>query len=486
MSVPSITSLRMRRSALGGANSKHALSHWSCTADLKMANGEGHAYEGGFDCEFEEKPSKGVQSECPVCLLVLREPYQATCCGYGFCRVCIERVRAENKPCPCCNAKEFNCFEDKRLKRSLYDFKVQCSNKKLGCQWVGELGKLENHLNSNPSQDKQLEGCQFTKVKCLHCSEPFQRSDVDLHQNDQCLKRPFSCEYCKDYDTSYEDVTTNHWPVCGSYPVKCPKKCSSETLERQNLESHISNDCPLTIVDCDFKHVGCKVRLPRKDLSTHLIESLVVHVSLQTKRLVDLEKENKQLKQKVDDLTEDVKTRDCSNSLLQQQLEKLKKDLGAYEIGTPLCPVEITMTDFEQHKKDKDDYYSPPFYTHPKGYKMCLWVFAGGHGDGANTHISPYLVFMKGEYDEHLKWPFRGEFTIKILSQNGDERQDMERSLTFTTGTPDKYCSRVTDGKRAKYGWGHSKFISHTRLKPRYLQNDCLKFCIEKVHVESD
>lgn len=51
----------------------------------------GMAYqEGGFDCEFEEKPSKGVQSECPVCLLVLRKPYQVTCCGYGFCRVCIE------------------------------------------------------------------------------------------------------------------------------------------------------------------------------------------------------------------------------------------------------------------------------------------------------------------------------------------------------------------------------------------------------------
>ena len=113
--------------------------------------------KGGFDCEFEEKPSKGVQSECPVCLLILKEPYQVTCCGYGFCRVCIERVRAENIPCPCCNARDFDSFEDKRLKRSLYDFKVRCANKKQGCQWVGELGELENHLNYKPSQDtKQL------------------------------------------------------------------------------------------------------------------------------------------------------------------------------------------------------------------------------------------------------------------------------------------------------------------------------------------
>ena len=106
--------------------------------------------EGGFDCEFVEKPPKAVQSECPVCLLILKEPYQATCCGYGFCRVCIERIRAENKPCPCCKAEGFDCFEDKGRKRLLNDYQVHCANKKIGCRWVGELGELENHLNHKP------------------------------------------------------------------------------------------------------------------------------------------------------------------------------------------------------------------------------------------------------------------------------------------------------------------------------------------------
>ena len=263
--------------------------------------------KGGFDCEFVNKPLEPIPSECPVCLLAFREPYQTTCCGYEFCRVCIERVRTVNKPCPCCNAKEFGCFEDKRLKRFLNNFKVHCTNKKQGCQWVGELGELEKHLNSNPSQDKQLEGCQFTEVQCLHCSMSFQRSNVEVHQNDECLKRPFSCEYCKDHDSTYEDVTTSHWPVCGSYPVQCPNKCGNETIERHNLDSHVTNDCPLTIVNCDFKHVGCKVRLPRRDLPTHLKESLVPCVSLQTKGLMDLKKENKQLKQEVEDFKKNIK-----------------------------------------------------------------------------------------------------------------------------------------------------------------------------------
>ena len=50
----------------------------------------------GSECESVEKPPKAVQSECPVCLLVLREPYQATCCGKSFCEECIKRVKRDN------------------------------------------------------------------------------------------------------------------------------------------------------------------------------------------------------------------------------------------------------------------------------------------------------------------------------------------------------------------------------------------------------
>ena len=96
--------------------------------------------EGGYECDFVEKPPEALQSECPVCLLVLRKPYQTTCCGHVFCQACIEQVQANNDHCPCCQAETFDIFEDKRLKRSLSGFKVHCTNKQEGCQWMGELG----------------------------------------------------------------------------------------------------------------------------------------------------------------------------------------------------------------------------------------------------------------------------------------------------------------------------------------------------------
>ena len=204
-------------------------------------------YQGGHACEFVEKPPESTQSECPVCLQVLNDPYQVNCCGYAFCRSCVERIQKDNKPCPCCNAERFDKFEDKRLKRSLYAFRVHCSNKEQGCQWVGELGQLDNHLNLSKSLQNQLQGCQLSQIKCLHCSELFLRSDIEDHQNQKCHKRPFSCEYCKEFDSCYEEVATNHWPVCGSYPMPCTNKCG-ETLQCQNLDNHIANDCPLTIL----------------------------------------------------------------------------------------------------------------------------------------------------------------------------------------------------------------------------------------------
>jgi TNF receptor-associated factor 4 len=241
-------------------------------------------------------------------------------------------------------------------------------------------------------------------------------------------------------------------------------------MERQDLKSHIANDCPLTIVDCDFSFVGCEIRLPRKDLPSHLTEDLVAHVSLQTKQLMNLTAENQWHRQQTMmafmNLTEE-------NKRLKHQVQRLTKDFWEYQNGTMLCPAraELTMTDFEQHKKNHDEWNSPPFYTHPEGYKMCLLVCAGG-----NMYVSVFLMLMKGEYDDQLKWPLRSTFILQLLSQNRDERQD--RVKPVTCGGDTAACSRVVDGDVAKTGIGDHKFIRSSELKPMYLQNDCLKFCI--------
>ena len=423
--------------------------------------------QGGYECHFIEKPLQAIQSECPVCLLVLREPNQVNCCGYGFCRLCIEKVKADKKPCPCCNAKDFVQFEDKRLKRSLDAFRVHCSNKKQGCQWEGELGQLDNHLNYNPPEEKRLEGCQYSQIQCLHCSELFLRSNVQVHQSDQCQRRPFSCQYCNDYDSYYEDVTTNHWPVCGCYPLECSNKCG-QILERQHLEGHISKDCLLTVVDCDFQHVGCEVRLPRKDIPVHLVESVVCHLSLQAVMFNDavakMKKENEKVKRQMARMEEE-------NNELKKKVEKLTKDIQVQRHYTTVCPVDIPMTNFSKQKRENTEWKSSPFYTHLTGYKLCLAVNANGFGVHKNTYLITYLVLMRGEFDDQLKWPFRGKFQIKLINQDQDEEHLVE-IIGFSAVEGERVTHR-------EYMLNSSCwFIDHKTLQPRYLKNDCLKFRI--------
>ena len=146
------------------------------------------------------------------------------------------------------------------------------------------------------------------------------------------------------------------------------------------------------------------------------------------------------------------------------------------------------MTDFEQHKKDGDDWFSPPFYSHTGGYKMGLSVDANGHGSGKDTHVSVYVYMMHGEHDDHLKWPFSGDITVQLLNQRGEEKH-RERTI-HSDNTERKYRSRVASRHdRAARGWGKSKFIAHTALgydstkNTEYLRNDCLKFEVTNVQV---
>lgn len=234
--------------------------------------------ETGFECEFVEKPRE-LQQDCPICLYILREPYQATCCGNSFCRTCIERVKEGNKPCPMCNQENFDVFHDKRLQLSLYDFQVFCTHKADGCEWKGELRELEKHLNSNPTPEKQLDGCMYEPIPCLFCKADFMRKDIQFHQGSKCGMRPYSCEYCRAYESTCNDVIDNHWPVCPSRPVPCPNDCGVYP-ERRNLNYHLENECTKRTLKCPFSFAGCTATLYQPDMQDHLDSNMPKHLSL--------------------------------------------------------------------------------------------------------------------------------------------------------------------------------------------------------------
>ena len=152
----------------------------------------------------------------------------------------------------------------------------------------------------------------------------------------------------------------------------------------------------------------------------------------------------------------------------------------------PLLALEIVMNDFDKVKNDRTRWYSSPLYTHIGGYKMCLCIDANGWGAGKGTHVGVSVRMMKGDFDDHLKWPFRGEITFHLVNQK-EGGEHMEKKLTISDHGID-YFQRVTESDVAEAGRGYPQFISHTDLyKPEkgneYLKNDTLIFEVTKVTV---
>ena len=100
-----------------------------------------------YDCEFIKPPPSGIQTECPICSLVLGDPCQAKCCGTNFCYSCSQLIQADHTTCPICREDNFEVFPNKELKHSISQLHVWCTHSKNGCRWSGELRELEHHLN---------------------------------------------------------------------------------------------------------------------------------------------------------------------------------------------------------------------------------------------------------------------------------------------------------------------------------------------------
>ena len=175
---------------------------------------------------------------------------------------------------------------------------------------------------------------------------------------------------------------------------------------------------------------------------------------------------------------------------LEMNQVAVKEQCLAIESCVCLPPFQFTMRDFEEKKTNADEWYSPTFYTHPRGYRMCLRVHANGYGSGEDTHLSVYVFLMKGEWDNYLQWPFRGNITVQLLNQIQDKGH-REYTTHFTDTTSDDCAGRVTIGERSATGRGWPRFISHEALSYdptencQYSKYNCLQFRIVKVELKT-
>ena len=103
---------------------------------------------------------------------------------------------------------------------------------------------------------------------------------------------------------------------------------------------------------------------------------------------------------------------------------------------------------------------------------MCLSVDLNDCFLPGYFAVSVYL--MRGEHDDRLAWPFRGNITVQLVNQSSDQKHQ-EYTYTFNKSSISS-CSRVTSAERAKSGLEVMFLI-------RYFKDDCVKFRVTKVLV---
>ena len=371
----------------------------------------------GFECEFVDPPPAVLQTNCPICLLVLREPYQVTCCGKSYCKACIERVIVRGQPCPCCLQDVASHFPNRGLQQPLYGFKVYCTHAEKGCCWTGELRQLCGHLNADPVENKQLEGCEFAEIRCMHCSESLQRSQLAAHQNSFCQKRPWICQYCNEFKSTYYDVVHKHHPVCGFHPIRCVNSCGQE-LQRQYLKSHLDYECPLASTDCEFKYAGCEVRPCRKDMSEHIEKNMYKHLKIVAEYYQrQLNETSSQFHQSLSNLESKLRQLQTEKDCLEQDLKEAKCIRVSDQMQ--VLPMTFTVDRYFQRKNHSQVWISDHFYTSERGYALYLRVRPYGSGPIATIaeYMSVDVHSIKGEFDKYLQWPLRRSLTIQVLSQ---------------------------------------------------------------------
>ena len=444
--------------------------------------------------DFVEQPP--LECFCPVTLSVLREPYQTQCCRNHLSQDAHERLARDGKPCPVCRKENYSATEDPVKKRKVLSLKLRCPHKKEGCGWEGELGSLEEHLNvyEYDNAEASAEGlwkCEYENVDCPYaCGERVQRRDLEEHKSQHCPLRPFTCQYCN-HKATHQEVTKDHWPVCDKYPLPCPNECGEEEIERQHLKGHLEQTCPLEVIKCEFSYAGCGAQLQRRLMPAHMKESTETHLSLVAQVSKDVPKliqeQRDQIKQQSVEINRLWDQVNKQADLIRQQgkvlVEQSDQEITLFPNFTP--PATIVMDDFEEHRTKDKYWYSPPFYSHVGGYKMCLRVDANGLCNGKGTHVSVFVYIMRGEFDDRLQWPFHGAVTIQLKRKDPPNYQWTIDLQGTGHGRQSLNSDEQTFEERAAFagrGEGNQECIAHTDLYNNgYLENNKLVFCISDI-----
>ena len=118
--------------------------------------------------------------------------------------------------------------------------------------------------------------------------------------------------------------------------------------------------------------------------------------------------------------------------------------------------------------------FSPAFYTSQYGYKLKLKAYLNGRDRGRGTHLSLYVIIMKGDYDALLDWPYNMRVTFYLLDQS-EKRQDRSHTLSPNLSLPNIKVVFNRPIAKENLGIGNPCFVPHEILESSgFVQDDTI------------
>ena len=487
-----------------------------------------------------------VSYTCKNCQKATTDPYSTTCiCKKTFCAECKQKEsQGRGRLCSTCQEPLtfFRVSEDfRRLPKSVRG----CPNARHGCKWmlgqgdgggdrrrmdeiltakehhvqnecrhcpcrhcwsVGRRSRIEGvhkakcSVAKSKKKKKQLAGDQNSVVPvtraqkltagaqqvggatCKGCQSVIKKSEKKAHRA-ACPYVRYKCPYCT-ASGNYTVITGTHLAKCKGLRTTSEDSfllnhstalASSSEKSLISVDSNSSSTTPSAVTSpgssslqetaCPYSQIGCPTHVVPENLDQHKSECIKEHL----------------------DLAMTVVQR------LQVTLEQVHVQLAQALHATPhvvVPPCTFRLSNYSQKCQAGEQWFSPAFYSHTGGYKMCLRIDGSGDGDGKGTHTSVFLCLSMGENDSRLAWPFYGKVTVELLNQLEDCNH-YTKIISYSEETPHSCGERVMEGERSRTGFGFSTFVSHQRLELdeeasiQYLKDDCLYMRVSRVVVST-
>ena len=435
-------------------------------------------FKGGYDYEFIDPPPNSL--ECSICLLTLRDPHVISCCGNHFCHTCIGRIQGDGKPCPLCNEPNFTTFLHKGVKREVNALMICCRWRQLGCDWEGELGQLEEHLH--PGVGSRGKGCGYVIIECVYkCGERLERRMIQDHELDACPRRPIEVQMSRLARKFEASLRANEKKLNEVITENEAIRAENQSTKAEVQALHTENKATRAEVQAlhtENKATRAEVQALHTENKATRAEVEAIHA---TNRSVKAE--NERLTKRITELEKEQEGTEQKARQIEEKHDNLERELDTRIVPAPIPPFYFSIVNYDHYKKVDNVLISPSFYSHPGGYKLHCSVNPNGTGDGEGTHLSLYVHIIRGEYDNHLKWPFNGVVTIAMFNR-GTNEWDYSKNIKLDDSVPINDRRRAVDSITGG-GLGYLRWISFKELAAeKYLLDGVIRFKVTKVEVK--